>query len=92
MIKRYKNILLESTSNEKIKELEGQVGTLEVSTNEPTVTFLIQNQKIIIPVISYIGDFSNSSCNDMWVRDGENYSDYTFVKTDNFKTLEESEE
>ena len=92
MNKKYKNILLESTTNEKIKELEGQVGILEVSQDGTKINFLVQKQKIIIPVISSIGDFSNPNCDDMWVRDSENYSDYTFIKTDNFKTLEESEE
>lgn len=92
MIKKYENILLEETSNEKIKDLEGKTGTLEFHTDKAIVIFKIRNQKIEIPVISYIGDFSTSSCNEMWVRDGENYTDYTFVKTDDFKTIEESEE
>lgn len=92
MIKKYENILLEETSNEKIKELEGKTGILEFFTDKAIISFKTKNQKIEIPVISYIGDFSSPFCNEMWVRDGENYTDYTFVKTDNFKILEEREE
>lgn len=92
MIKKYENITLESTSNEKIKELEGKTGILEFVEDILNVVFTVKKQKLIIPVISYIGDFSDSTCNEMWVRDGESYTDYTFIKSDKFEVIKEGEE
>lgn len=92
MTKKYENILLEETSNEKIKDLEGKIGILEVPPKTETVVFKTKNQKVEISIISCIGDFSEPDCNEMWIRDSENFADYTFVKTDNFETLIESEE
>ena len=69
MIKRFENIFLDNTSNEKIEDDEGQCGTLRGI-----------DQELRIPIISYIGDFENPACDEMWIRDASNYSDYTFVR------------
>ena len=84
MIKRFENIFLDNTSNEKIEDDEGQCGTLRV--NDYTLAIYSYkdksgiDQELRIPIISYIGDFENPACDEMWIRDASNYSDYTFVR------------
>lgn len=78
MINEYKNIMLKSTSNEKAKDLEGKIGIL--AKNDKDVSFSVDNDKVNIHVISFIGDFENPNCDEVWIRDAENFSDYTFVR------------
>ena len=78
MIKEYKEIMLKSTSNEKVKDLEGKIGNF--AKNDKDVSFSVGNDKVNIHVISFIGDFENPSCNEVWIRDAENFSDYTFIR------------
>lgn len=78
MINEYKNIMLKSTSNEKAKDLEGKIGIF--AKNGKDVTFSVEDDKICIHIISFIGDFENPSYDEVWIRDAENFSDYTFVR------------
>ena len=78
MIKEYKKIMLKSTSNEKVKDLEGKIGIF--AKNDKDVSFSVNNDKVNIHVISFIGDFENPNCDEVWIRDAENFSDYTFVR------------
>lgn len=78
MIREYKEIMLKSTSNEKVKDLEGKIGIL--AKNDKDVSFSVDNDKVNIHVISFIGDFENPNCDEVWIRDAENFSDYTFVR------------
>lgn len=85
MIKRFENIFLDNTSNEKIKDDEGQCGTLRVNDDYTLAIYSYKDksgidQELRIPIISYIGDFENPACDEMWIRDASNYSDYTFVR------------
>ena len=85
MIKRFENIFLDNTSNEKIEDDEGQCGTLRVNDDYTLAIYSYKDksgidQELRIPIISYIGDFENPACNEMWIRDASNYSDYTFVR------------
>lgn len=85
MIKRFDNIFLANTSNEKVEEDEGQCGTLSVNDDYTLAIYSYKDksgidQELRIPIISYIGDFENPTCDEMWIRDASNYSDYTFVK------------
>lgn len=85
MIKRFDNIFLANTSNEKVEEDEGQCGTLSVNDDYTLAIFSYKDrsgisQELRISIISYIGDFENPTCDEMWIRDASNYSDYTFVK------------
>lgn len=81
----FSNILLANTSNEKVEEDEGQCGTLSVNDDYTLAIFSYKDksgisQELRISIISYIGDFENPTCDEMWIRDASNYSDYTFVK------------
>lgn len=92
MIKRFENIFLDDTSNEKIEDDEGQCGTLRVNDDYTLAIYSYKDksgidQELRIPIISYIGDFENSACDEMWIRDASNYSDYTFVR--NYVELKE---
>lgn len=78
MIREYKEIMLKSTSNEKVKDLEGKIGIL--AKNDKDVSFSVDNDKVNIHVINFIGDFENPNCDEVWIRDAENFSDYTFVR------------
>jgi hypothetical protein len=85
MIKRFENIFLDNTSNEKIEDDEGQCGTLRVNDDYTLAIYSYKDksgidQELRIPIISYIGDFENPACDEMWIRDASNYSDYTFVR------------
>lgn len=85
MIKRFDNIFLANTSNEKVEEDKGQCGTLSVNDDYTLAIFSYKDksgisQELRISIISYIGDFENPTCDEMWIRDASNYSDYTFVK------------
>lgn len=85
MIKRFENIFLDNTSNEKIEDDEGQCGTLRVNDDYTLAIYSYKDksgidQELRIPIISYIGDFGNPACDEMWIRDASNYSDYTFVR------------
>ena len=85
MIKRFENIFLDNTSNEKIEDDEGQCGTLRVNDDYTLAIYSYKDksgidQELRIPIISYIGDFENPACDEMWIRDSSNYSDYTFVR------------
>ena len=85
MIKRFENIFLDNTSNEKIEDDEGQCGTLRVNDDYTLAIYSYKDksgidQALRIPIISYIGDFENPACDEMWIRDASNYSDYTFVR------------
>lgn len=85
MIKRFENIFLDNTSNEKIEDNEGQCGTLRVNDDYTLAIYSYKDksgidQELRIPIISYIGDFENPACDEMWIRDASNYSDYTFVR------------
>ena len=84
MIKRFE-IFLDNTSNEKIEDDEGQCGTLRVNDDYTLAIYSYKDksgidQELRIPIISYIGDFENPACDEMWIRDASNYSDYTFVR------------
>lgn len=92
MIKRFENIFLDNTSNEKIEDDEGQCGTLRVNNDYTLAIYSYKDksgidQELRIPIISYIGDFENPACDEMWIRDASNYSDYTFVR--NYVELKE---
>ena len=92
MIKRFENIFLDNTSNEKIEDDEGQCGTLRVNDDYTLAIYSYKDksgidQELRIPIISYIGDFENPACDEMWIRDASNYSDYTFVR--NYVVLKE---
>jgi hypothetical protein len=92
MIKRFENIFLDNTSNEKIEDDEGQCGTLRVNDDYTLAIYSYKDksgidQELRIPIISYIGDFENPACDEMWIRDASNYSDYTFVR--NYVELKE---
>lgn len=85
MIKRFENVFLDNTSNEKIEDDEGQCGTLRVNDDYTLAIYSYKDksgidQELRIPIISYIGDFENPACDEMWIRDASNYSDYTFVR------------
>lgn len=85
MIKRFENIFLDNTSNEKIEDDEGQCGILRVNDDYTLAIYSYKDksgidQELRIPIISYIGDFENPACDEMWIRDASNYSDYTFVR------------
>lgn len=85
MIKRFENIFLDNTSNEKIEDDEGQCGTLRVNDDYTLAIYSYKDksgidQELRIPIISYIGDFENPAYDEMWIRDASNYSDYTFVR------------
>lgn len=85
MIKRFENIFIDNTSNEKIEDDEGQCGTLRVNDDYTLAIYSYKDksgidQELRIPIISYIGDFENPACDEMWIRDASNYSDYTFVR------------
>lgn len=85
MIKRFENIFLDNTSDEKIEDDEGQCGTLRVNDDYTLAIYSYKDksgidQELRIPIISYIGDFENPACDEMWIRDASNYSDYTFVR------------
>ena len=85
MIKRFENIFLDNTSNEKIEDDEGQCGTLRVNDDYTLAIYSYKDksgidQELRIPIISYIGDFENPACDEMWIRDASNYSDYTFIR------------
>lgn len=85
MIKRFENIFLDNTSNEKTEDDEGQCGTLRVNDDYTLAIYSYKDksgidQELRIPIISYIGDFENPACDEMWIRDASNYSDYTFVR------------
>ena len=85
MIKRFENIFLDNTSNEKIEDDEGQCGTLRVNDDYTLAIYSYKDksgidQELRIPIISYIGDFENPACDELWIRDASNYSDYTFVR------------
>ena len=85
MIKRFENIFLDNTSNEKIEDDEGQCGTLRVNDDYTLAIYSYKDksgidQELRIPIISYMGDFENPACDEMWIRDASNYSDYTFVR------------
>lgn len=85
MIKRFENIFLDNTSNEKVEDDEGQCGTLRVNDDYTLAIYSYKDksgidQELRIPIISYIGDFENPACDEMWIRDASNYSDYTFVR------------
>ena len=85
MIKRFENIFLDNTSNEKIEDDEGQCGTLRVNDDYTLAIYSYKDksgidQELRIPIISYIGDFENPACDEMWIRDASNYSDYPFVR------------
>lgn len=85
MIKRFENIFLDNTSYEKIEDDEGQCGTLRVNDDYTLAIYSYKDksgidQELRIPIISYIGDFENPACDEMWIRDASNYSDYTFVR------------
>lgn len=92
MIKRFENIFIDNTSNEKIEDDEGQCGTLRVNDDYTLAIYSYKDksgidQELRIPIISYIGDFENPACDEMWIRDASNYSDYTFVR--NYVELKE---
>lgn len=59
MIKRFENIFLDNTSNEKIEDDEGQCGTLRVNDDYTLAIYSYKDksgidQELRIPIISYI--------------------------------------
>ena len=52
----YENILLKSTTNDELKELESKTGIFIMSKDKALAKFITNENQIIIPMILYVGD------------------------------------
>ena len=90
----YENILLKSTTNDELKELESKTGIFIMSKDKALAKFITNENQIIIPMILYVGDFFNPFCNSILIKDDKGY-EYIFDRTDLIyeeKSLSESVE